>query len=292
MHLYLVPPVSSRLGLPVILSSASLLQSYDSEASEQLATLLRELPQLEAPFKFFTYAYHAYDFWLNCISAILAVENPAEGLFDRLEWGLSSYLLASKAAIDHLRSRYGRLGLDSKAINSRVEASKKLSTEFRFGEALRHYVAHTATPVSNRHTDYSLTRRYLRIVFHKADAKEDAAKPGTQGWRDVDLLEHLPDEIDLPEYLKHHYLMTMNYVGAHFFSKVVLPYYKELWKLLRLPKDRDLFASTLHLVENSGSENISDSQHLGLVCDCSALLRKHEFLLSVFLLPRNTLEIS
>ena len=203
MHLYLVPLLSARLGLPVIPSSASLLKSYESEVSEQVTILLRRLPQLEAPFRFFTYAYHAYDSWLNSISGILAVENPAEELFDRLEWALCGYLFASKAAIDHLRSHYHSSGLDSTLIKARVDASKQLNTEFRFGEALRHYVTHTATPISRRSVNYSLTNRHVRILFLKADAKQDASKPGRQGWRDVDLLELLPDEIDLAEYLKH-----------------------------------------------------------------------------------------
>jgi hypothetical protein len=177
MHLYLAPLISSRLGLPVISSSSSLLHSYDSELSEHLTVLLCKLPQLEAPFRFFIYAYHAYDSWLNSISEILAVENPVEELFDRLEWALSGYLYASKTAIDHLRNHYRSSGLDSALIKDRVDASKQLSKEFRFGEALRHYVTHTATPISKRHISYSLTRRHLRIVFLKTDAKEDAAKP-------------------------------------------------------------------------------------------------------------------
>jgi hypothetical protein len=87
-----VPLVSARLGLPVIPSSSNLLKSYESEVSEQLAVLLGKLPKLEAPFRFFKYTYFAYDSWLNSISGILAVENPAEELFDRLEWALSGYL--------------------------------------------------------------------------------------------------------------------------------------------------------------------------------------------------------
>jgi len=84
----------------------------------------------------------------------------------------------------------------------------------------------------------------------------------------------------------------MNYVGAYFFSKDVLPFYKELWKLLRLPRDVDLSDSALYLVQNRESEDVAAGSHnLGLLADCSGLLKNQEFLLSVFLLPKTNLEI-
>jgi hypothetical protein len=248
MHLYLVPATSARLGLPMIPSSVSLFKSYDSETSEQLSALLHKLPQLEAPFRFFKYAYHAYDSWLNAISDILAVESPAMELFDRAEWALSGYLFASKAAIDHLRSHYRSSGLGYGAIDTRVKECKRQSIALRFGEALRHYVTHTASPISTRHLDYTLTGRQLGIVFLKSDAEKDAKKSDGKGWKDV--LQYLPEKINIPESLKEHYLRTMNSVGAHFFSKDVLPSYENFRKLLCSPKDRDTSNSVMFLTEH------------------------------------------
>ena len=96
MHLYLLPFVSSRLGLPIGPSSAALVKSYEPEVSKQLKELLHQLPRLEEPFRFFKYTYYAYESWLDSLSNILSVESPPEDLFDRMEWALSIRKVISK----------------------------------------------------------------------------------------------------------------------------------------------------------------------------------------------------
>jgi hypothetical protein len=281
--------VSSRLGLPIVPSSLALVKSYETEVSEQLKALLHELPRIEEPFRFFKYAFYAYESFLDSIANILSVENPPEDLFDRMEWAISSYLFGSKAAVDHLRSHYVLSGIGTDPINSRVDAGRKLSKEFWFGEALRHYVTHTATPVSERSRSYNLSKRHIRIMFHKADAEKDAEKGKNHLWKD--LLPLLPKQIDLSEYLKLHFAVTMNFLGAYFFSTDVLPTLKNLLQLLDLPRNPDASSSVLCLLENPVPEDLTNPTHdLGLVADCSGLLRNFEFLLSIFLLPKTTLK--
>ena len=164
MHLYLAPSVSSRLGLPIASSSATLLKSYEPEVSKQLKVLFHQLPRLEEPFRFFKHINYAYQSWLDCISNILSVENPSEDLFDRMEWALSSYLFAANAAIDHLKNHYELSGLGKGVINSRVALCRKVSKEFSFGQALRHYVTHTATP---RGAKSGIEKRFLRAKKYK-----------------------------------------------------------------------------------------------------------------------------
>ena len=190
-----------------------------------------------------------------------------------------------------MRSNYRLSKLDTGAINSRVDLCRSLSKEFWFGGALRHYVTHTASPVSQRTSDVNLSKRHVGIVFHKADAKKDAEKGKKQNQIWQDLLPLLPPEIDLPEHVKHHYLMTMNFIGAHFFSMDVLPSLRDLLKLLDLPPDPDKSGAVLILVEKTLAGDQTGRIHdLGLICDCSGLLKKFEFLLSVFVLPKSALE--
>jgi hypothetical protein len=202
-------------------SSLALVKSYETKISKQLNALLHELPRVEEPFRFFKYTFYAYESFLDSISNIPSIENPSEDLSDRVEWAMSSYLFGSKAALDHLRSHYLLSGMSIDPINSRVDAGRELSKGFWFGEALRHYVTHTATPISERTRSYNLSKRHIRIIFHKADAEKDAAKGKNHLWKD--LLPLLPQQIDLSEYLKHHFAVTMNYLGAYFFSMDVLP---------------------------------------------------------------------
>ena len=233
----------------MVSSSAALVKSYEPEVSKQLKELLHQLPRLEEPFRFFKYTYYAYESWLDSLSNILSVESPSEDLFDRMEWALSSYLFVAKAAIDHLRSDYRLSKLDTAAIDSRVDLCRGLSKEFCFGEALRHYVTHTAAPVSRKTSDVNLSKRHIGIVFQRVEAEKDAEKRNNKAWQD--LLPRLPPEIDLPEYIKHHYFMTMNSVGAHFFLMDVLPSLRDLLKLLDLPPDPDKSGAVLILMEKT-----------------------------------------
>jgi len=200
-----------------------------------------------------------------------------------------SYIFAAKAAIYHLRSHYRLSGRDTAAISSRLGLCRSVSKEFWFGEVLRHYVTHTAAPISRRTSDVNLSKRHVRVVFHKADAEKDAEKGTNQVWKD--LLPFLPPEIDLPEYLKHHFTVTMNYLGGHFFSMDVLPSLRDLLKLLDLPRDPDKSGAVLILVEKTVPRDQAPANHdLGLIVDCSGLLKNFEFLMSVFLLPKSALE--
>jgi hypothetical protein len=270
-------------------SSATLVKSYEPDVSEQLMALFHRLPQLEEPYRFFRHTYYAYQSWLDSISNILAVEIPSEDLFDRMELALSSYLFAAKVAIDQLRSHCLLSGLSIAPINSRVDYVRKGSIEFAFGEALRHYVTHTATPISRRTSKLNLSERHVDILFHKADAEKDAQKKGNKAWND--LLPLLPSEIDIPEYLQHQYKLTMHDIGAHFFSIDVLPSVRELLKLMDLPSDSNNSNSVLLLVEKTlQSDESGPTLNVGFFADCSELLKKFEFHLAVFLLPKSTLE--
>jgi hypothetical protein len=284
-----VPFVSSRLGLPIVTPPAALAKSYDPEVSKQLKALLHQLPQLEEPFRFFKYTYYAYESWLDSLSNILSVESPPDDLFDRMECALSSYLFSAKAATDHLRSHYLLSGLGTDAINSRVALCRSVSKEFWVGEALRHYVTHTATPISRRTSNVNLSKRRVDTIFHMADAVKDAEKRNSRVWKD--LLPLLPPEIDIPEYLQDHYFMTMHYIGAHFFSMDVLSSLRDLRRLLDLPSDPDKSGAVLILVEKTlPGDQAAPNHDLGLIVDCSGLLKKFEFHLSVFLLPKSALE--
>lgn len=291
MDLFLLPFVPFKLGLPIITSSLPPpIKSYEPEVAKQLNVLLHRHEQIEEPFRFFKYTYYAYRSWLDSISNILSVENPSEDLFDRTEWALSSYLFAAEAAIYHLRSHYRHSGSGTSAIKSKVAWCRSVSKEFRFGEALRHYVTHTATPISHRTVNLNLSKRHVDIVFNKADAEKDHAKKNHRTWED--LLPLLPSEIDVPEYLQHHYLMTMRYIGAHFFSMDVLPYLRNLLKLLDLPPLPNKPGLTLWLVPKPQTlpGDQAGTIDVGLIVDCSGLLEKFEFLLSMFLLPKSALE--
>jgi hypothetical protein len=270
-------------------SSATLLKSYEPEISKQLKVLFHQLPRLEEPFRFFKHIYYAYQLWLDSISNILSVESPSEDLFDRMEWALSSYLFAANAAIDHLKNHYEISRLGKEVIDSRVALCKKVSKEFSFGQALRHYVTHTATPISHKTSNVNLSKRQVGIIFLKADAKKDDEKRNHQAWKNV--LPLLPPKIDLPEWLKGHYTVTMNSIGGHFFSMVMLPSVKELLNLLNLPSDVDNSDSVLLLIEKPlQADQPGPTRNVGLIADCSGLLRKFEFLLSVFVLPKSALE--
>jgi hypothetical protein len=269
-------------------SSATLLKSYDPKVSKRLKVLFRQLPRLEEPFKFFKHIYYAYQLWLDSISNILSVESPSEDLFDRMEWALSSYLFAANAAIDHLKNHYESSGLGKSLIDSRVALCKKVSKEFAFGQALRHYVTHTATPISRRTSSVNLSKRHVGIIFNKVDAEKDDKKRNHQAWKNV--LPLLPEKIDLPDYLKDHYTVTMNSIGGYFYLVDVLPSVKELLELLDLPPDVDKSDSVLLLIEKTlQGDQAGPSRNVGLIANCSGLLREFEFLLSVFVLPKSAL---
>jgi hypothetical protein len=61
------------------------------------------------------------------VSAFFKTVSDDRGGQFEMEWALSSYLFAAKAAIDHLRSNYRLSKLDTGAINSRVDLCRSLT---------------------------------------------------------------------------------------------------------------------------------------------------------------------
>ena len=61
-------------------------------------------------------------------------------------------------------------------------------------------------------------------------------------------------------------------------------------KLLDLPPHPDKSSSVLILVEKTLGDQAGPIHDIGLIIDCSGLLKNVEYLVSVFLLPKSALE--